>query len=316
MRKTIITIIATIVMVANVQGQRPQPPADMPHEIRETISSSLPRTQFITGTHMQVSIPMGRFEPFVKAGVGVRLNSQSLMVKHHHNITFSTRYGNLDRVTWGYGRKDTLTLNNPMFTRVLSARYGAKFSVNDNNIIKAGMFINNGGENFSGFIGYIRRENFSPRTSLDLWTMLQSGAHSDEGEVRQRFFTTNATGDGFRLRHASEDRGQVSGGIVLGLEAGANLRYRITDRLHLSLRGSIAHGRKFGEGVLPELANQTRVQASIGLEARFGANVPQLAPRQQRVRPTHRALPCPPGQMRHQRSWDRPSSVFNHPSGR
>ena len=28
----------------------------------------------------------------------------------------------------------------------------------------------------------------------------------------------------------------------------------------------------------------------------------------------HRALPCPAGQMRHPRSWERPSAVFNYPS--
>jgi len=35
-----------------------------------------------------------------------------------------------------------------------------------------------------------------------------------------------------------------------------------------------------------------------------------------RASPRNRALPCPPGQMRHNRSWDRPSPIFNHPSAR
>jgi len=42
----------------------------------------------------------------------------------------------------------------------------------------------------------------------------------------------------------------------------------------------------------------------------------QQAVQRPQVSPRHRALPCPPGQMRHNRSWDRPTSVFNHPTAR
>ena len=63
------------------------------------------------------------------------------------------------------------------------------------------------------------------------------------------------------------------------------------------------------------------IKASIGIHYRIPIRrweTQQAVQRQprQRVAPHQRALPCPPGQMRHNRSWDRPPSVFNHPSGR
>ena len=52
---------------------------------------------------------------------------------------------------------------------------------------------------------------------------------------------------------------------------------------------------------------------SAGLELGFAYRFGTV---QRQARPAHRGLPCPPGQMRHNRSWDRPSPIFNHPTGR
>jgi hypothetical protein len=101
------------------------------------------------------------------------------------------------------------------------------------------------------------------------------------------------------------------------IEAGIRLNYNINENLKLfffflylaKLRDS------YRSIILQNVAETTRNIAtiSVGLHYRIQLPVQDIHPRQ-RVAGRNQALPCPPGQIRHQRSWDRPSNVFNHPS--
>ena len=113
------------------------------------------------------------------------------------------------------------------------------------------------------------------------------------------------------------ERGTVLGlgcMLTVGFEAG---RFRVAFEYHL-----VANSKIFAGGILGGYRNNNFLTIAIGFTICGGSlhhqqrqARQQRTPRQQ-VSPRHRALPCPPGQMRHQRSWDRPSSVFNHPTAR
>jgi len=110
---------------------------------------------------------------------------------------------------------------------------------------------------------------------------------------------------------------EAGGGAMLGcmLTAGFEVgRFRFAFEYHIVADSDIGM-----TGLIIGYRNNNYWGLTVGFTfgggGRWGQACQQRTPRQQ-VSPRHRALPCPPGQMRHQRSWDRPSSVFNHPSGR
>ena len=171
------------------------------------------------------------------------------------------------------------------------------FKVTERDIIRFGM---HGKGNFSHFAGYlnhffleyVRSHGLSQRTSLDF---SMGSIIADVGTYYRSF-------------------------MYAGMEAGVRWNYEIIPNLNFGVQLRYI-GLLWVDNV-PLGTSPTRnfIDFSVGLHyniqlIRRQQQTPQRPPRQ-RVTPHQRALPCPPGQMRHLRSWDRPSSVFNHPTAR
>ena len=292
MRKIIITVIATIFMIApfeKVVAER-------------IISSNNPTVNVLPGGSVKLSFgpvgPIGilafplipvatfvevpfippsfrRFEPFAELTSQWRLFDES--------ITIETSVGTAEE----------RNLSELRF--ILVGLLGTDFRITDKNYLRLGVgsaFRGYGGTGFLFMAGYVRKQNLSERTTVDLQALLVGGTQS-------RF-----------LLHTSG---------YAGVMLGARLNYELFSNFRVGVQLGYTG---FFSIILPHYATVSTdaitrnfIDLTVGIHYHIGRGQQQRPPRQ-RVAPHQRALPCPPGQMRHGRSWDRPSSVFNHPSGR
>jgi len=303
MRKIIITFIATIVLIATFEKAQGQ---------AEIISVDFPTTNATVGANLGLSISIWRLELFaLQLGYGLQLFEE--------RMTFEGRGG----VNNEYYLPRFASMFNLRFTGLVTLGLGYKITERD--IIRFGLAVNNVelantdiygiGRDYSSdrvlghfFLEYAHRLRLSQRASLDLSAGVGYGVPG-----------LNSV-SGISFSHTA-----IELGVRWNYEIVPNLKFGI--RLGYMRRFLLSHS-EWGEGRLenPEIFmdgfTRNFIDLSVGLLYRIQIaspfvtdNRPRPQPRQQ-VSPRHRALPCPPGQMRHLRSWDRPSSVFNHPTAR
>jgi len=279
MRKIIITLIATFFMIApfeNAKGQM---------ESRIT-SADFPTVNVLTGVNARLSFGLWRFEIFGQIGQYFQMFEERMTRENY----------------WSERRE----LHSPRFQSMQIINVGMKFRVTERDRIILGssgnylsgawVDIDNWWQDF--YLGYIRKENLSQRTSIEFCML-------------------------FTPPFLQWNWGQFRYGAVA---VGTRLNFEIFNNLKLTTQ--LMYTRKFNvrnysfENISRErLLTRNIINFSVGMHYHiplFGGQQQQAQQRPpcQRVAPHQRALPCPPGQMRHNRSWDRPSSVFNHPTGR
>jgi len=249
-----------------------------------------PATTVFAGVSLEASLNrIWRFEPFVKVG-------------QHAQFARGEWYR---RITWPNNVSSLTHYNPSMFTRSTSVRFGTDFRLTTSDYIRllchfrlpiAGGQIR--ADEFVFLVGYVRKQSLTDRMRLDF-----SIAYGIQGSRRLM--------NEQNLALASYD--------FTSIEAGIRLNYNINENLKLffCVRYLAKLSDSYRSIVLQNVEETTRNIAtiSVGLHYRIPLAVQDIQPRQ-RVAGRNQALPCPPGQMRHQRSWDRPSNVFNHPSNR
>jgi len=285
MRKVIIAIIATIFLIApfeKAQGQA-------------FIYPDFPTTNIHTGVNTRLSLGIWRFEPFVELGFYFQVFEE--------RMTMESTW-----VDWSgiphFWRDEFYSQR---FAPMDIFNIGIKFRITDRDRIVFGSRENGLRLLSRGvfatweyvYLGYMRRESLSERMNIELSVLFSP--------------ETSA------LWHPTVTRS--SSAVTFGVK----LRYEIFNNFNLAMR--LMYLRRFNVSLPDDLVvvspnntfTQNIVDFSIGIHyhIQFGSQQPQQIaqrPPRQRVSPHQRALPCPPGQMRHLRSWDRPSSVFNHPT--
>ena len=291
MRKIIIAFIITIFMIApseNVKGQW-----------QSIITEAhFPTVNVLTEINTKLSFGIGRVELFGQFG-----------------LYFQTFEDKVTIETWNFeGLHQRLELHTQRFAPMEIINAGIKFRITDKDRIILGYKISDNILRLSGnlllrqsYLGYIRRENLSQRMNVELSLLLNPG-WSFLGNLSSSIRSLGGYGRG-------------------GFAAfGAGLNYELVRNLNLNLRLKYTRWYNVRHPQWLEVVTTERhftynfINFSIGIHYHiplFGGQqqAPQRPPRQ-RVAPHQRALPCPPGQMRHNRSWDRPSSVFNHPTAR
>jgi len=295
MRKIIITVIATFLMIAPLEKLKGQ----------TFVAPDFPTTNIHAGVNANLSFGLWRFEPFVQLEQAFQVFEESMTLQIYpwiNNLLFSREF------------------NSSRLENIIRFNFGTKFRITDRNRVIFGLkestFILGSHRSFDQYrellrrwhpyFGYIRRESLSRRIDMELSVLFSP--------LERREFAWG-TGD-LILTHSI-------------LAVGAGLSYEVFNNFNLKMQ--LMYSRMlnvyssdlemFAVPNSTEFITKNLINFSIGIHYHipiFGVPQQQTAPRppRQRVAPHQRALPCPPGQMRHQRSWDRPSSVFNHPSGR
>jgi len=311
MRKIIITIIVTIFMIASFEKTQGQSVITEAH---------FPTANIHTGINAKLSVGIWRLELFGQIGQYLQL---------------------FEEMGAGYWfqeyPEDEIEIRGhywPRFTGLTVGGAGAKFRITDRNRIKIGFistlrkpltffsYVNDslvhysryvrafGNRWYRAYLGYIHRINLFQRVNLDLNVLY--GFNWVEGWFR-----------GWNNPGINPTVGVLYQFVVFG----ARLNYEIVRNLKLNVQ--LGYTRIYNvrytswtrEYIESSALTRNLINFSIGIHYHipiFGIPQQQTAPRppRQRVAPHQRALPCPPGQMRHLRSWDRPSSVFNHPTAR
>ena len=308
MRKIIITVIATIFMIAPFEKAKGQW-----QEQTVITSSDFPTVNVLTGVNAKNSFGIWRFELFGQVGqYFFQLFEESMVLEPSGGIHL------------------------PRFDHRTILDVGMCFRITDRNRIKMGWTMFWGGRLDNArtyhradgtlyrriynahlldrlYLGYIHSINLFQRISLDLSVLYGTGTFNfglASTNVRGTYQFINF---GTRLNY--EILPNLKLNVQLGYMGRHRVRYgwrslwRITESTNNEISPILRNIS--GERVL----TRNIINFSIGIHYHipiFGVPQQQTAPRP----PRQRALPCPPGQMRHQRSWDRPSSVFNHPSAR
>jgi len=247
-----------------------------------------PATTLFGGVSLEASLNrIWRFEPFVKLG-------------QHAQFARGEWYR---RITWPNNVLSLTHYNPSLFTRSTSLRFGTDFRLTPSDYIRllcqfrlpiAGGQIR--ADEFVFLVGYVRKQSLTERMRLDI--SLSYGIQGSRRLMNEQ-----------NLALASYDFTSIEAGIRLNHTIIPNLNVFFCVRYLVKLNDS------YRSIVLQNVEQTTRSIAtiSVGLHYRIQLAVQDIQPRQ-RVVPRGRALPCPPGQMRHNRSWDRPSNIFNHPS--
>jgi len=281
MRKTIIAIIVLIASFEKAKGQ----------EWWGTIDYHSPAVNVFVGANAGFSLWIWRFEvAFGQLGHGLMLFEDKRIRSTENHIHIDTI--GLARNMWNL--------------RGGALIWGIGFKITERDIIRIGMDQREHistewrhGRGLGVFFEYVHRRNLSQRTSLDL---------SLGGIVTIRSW--EYSGVEVAVRWNYELLPNLTFGIRLGYQGmffAPNTPWWSETGFMYSWSGTrnfidFTVGLHYNIQILNPFSTNDRVRTS--------------RPPRQRVAPHQRALPCPPGQMRHNRSWDRPSSVFNHPSGR
>jgi len=297
MRKIIITFIATVFMIVPFEKAKAQ----------RIISADFPTTNVTIGATAGISLSIWRIEVFMPPSIGLIQLGYGLQL-FEERITLMDQGGMISEY------------HLPRLSGRMSLRLGyLGFKITGRDIIRAGLSIDVDGVLrgfYDIFLEYVHTRCLSQRISLGL-------------SVGVGYSAPNMSGFGSTSVFDFESDMAVEFGFGhTAIELGIKLNYEILRNLYFGIR--LGYTSRFVNEVRglenPEMFsnNFTRnfLDFSVGLHYRFRILSPfetscrQNVPRPQRVRQHHRALPCPPAQMRHNRSWDRPSSVFNHPTAR
>jgi len=289
MRKIIITIIATFFIIAPLEKAKGQ--------TQTMTSADFPTVQVLIGTNAKLSFGLERFDLFLEIG-------QFLLLFQERATIRTTRMWEGGETTFG-------EYYTPSFFNMWAFRPALGFSITERDIVRvtatstANQFVDifNYEWDFRVFLEYIRRQNLSQRTRINL-----------SAGIIYAFWASC-----FYFRTHS----------YLGARTRAKLDYKLTPNLKLNVQLGYTRTVNVGQSFwrhrsmesLETFLTRNIFDFSVGIHYHIplGGQQQQQAqqrPPRQRVAPHQRALPCPPGQMRHQRSWDRPSPIFNHPSGR
>jgi len=318
MRKIIITVIATFFMIAPFEKAKGQRQSEY-----RIVSVNFPTANILTGINTRLSVGVWRFDVFAQIGGYLQIFEEQMTTE---------RWERWWDGTWTLLSREEF--HSPRFERTLIFDYGIIFRITDRHWVTTGLrgvpflfgsglgniqhynrydgFTNRGGHYWRhSYLGYIYRINLLPRLNLDLNAQLGVA------------FESQSFGTGAGFQRVALAYHQISLGARLNFEIVRNLKLNM--QLEYAGRYNVRQRRWFDHDQPIEtsesILTRNLLDFSIGIHYHipiFGGQQQQIAqrPSRQRVAPHQRALPCPPGQMRHLRSWDRPSSVFNHPSAR
>ena len=329
MRKIIITVIATILMVSEAQGQVfPGFDGRLKWEASSVDGKNFPGTNFSLGIDGKVSAQIWRAEPFLRSSFHAQVLEENMSLSHWTNVYESpwTKFYGTGKSNFGSGSLPIVWANT----------FGLDFRVVGNNFIR----IQTQGRGVSGSlnanrrgrvnsVGITRRQPLGDNTSLDFHLLHGRGGDNFSG---QSVFSLYALyQDGSRMVE-TDRRETESVPVVLHnniTEAGATLRHDIGRNIALTASATFTNTTTRSGGLtVPEVdldedftgMSRNLFTVSVGVHKTLQIGTPQVeVQRRDRRRTTFQAMPCPGNQMnrmRHNRSWDRPSSVFNHPSGR
>ena len=291
MRKIIITVIATIVLIAPFEKAKGQD-----WEQYKVTSANFPTVNILTGVNAKLSFGLWRFEPFFQLGGYLQMFEERMTTEG----------------MWLGSDGTPHFLRNELYSQRFAFReifyVGVKFRVTDRDRIVFGvrqdgsvLFHRDGANWGYAYLGYIRRESLSERMSIEfsvLFTPSQSRWMEDDfwgfGSFGAIDFLFGAIDIGVKLNYE----------IARNLKLNVQLRYAglFNVRYASWLRG-LAPENISGE----RLFTRNFIDFSIGIHYHLGRQrqqQQQVAHRQprQRVapsrRPTHRVAP----------------STFNHPT--
>ena len=301
MRKIIITSIVAIFLIAPFEKANAQ---------QSVTYANFPTVQVLTGANAKLSFGIWRFEPFFQIAQYWQVFEEQVTISNGSEY-YSKRFASMQ--TLGAGIKFRITNNDRVIvgTEINGPASGSSF-FNKNNLFNGvgvytrGEMRRSSGNWYRYYLGYVRKQNLSERTNIELSARfsvpLFSYISGDDETVSIGYL-------------------QVRSGHVA---VGAELNHEISRNFYLTMQ--LMYLRIFirewsNDLIIPkpnDVISRNLVNFSIGIHYHiptFGGRQ-QATPRtpRQRVAPRHRALPCPPNQMHLQRSWDRPPSVFNLPS--
>jgi len=330
MRKIIITIIVTILTVGNIQGQMSEwiagdhITASNAWREKFSVDENLPNFQSFVGGSAKISANIWRFNPFIKLGQSIGLTSGGVEIRYIFETNHEGLPFNRPDNSWVRRNDMNLSTSNEARRRLTTLTMGTDFRFANNSYVRFSADLRNSLVANSIYAGLLRRQQIAQGTWIDIGLGYKQGRRTIVGPLLDIDRV-----EGFSVFSKSFD--------FRAVQAGLQLRQRVIENLYVtagvSFKNKFETNDEMGDVVeslrpqgipdrlpLPEVSVvKNALKFSIGIHKNFPIRV-QNQPRQiqprQRVAPHQRALPCPPGQMRHVRSWDRPSSVFNHPSGR
>jgi len=253
MRKIIITVIATIVLIApfeKAKGQTYVIVRDFYNFLGiQTIefSSNVPTFNVLTGAHSKISLGrIWRFYPFIQFAPYFQWREQSISgsAKHERRNYFSYGY---PQVRLWTSRRRSFETHPSRFSSVF--KYGFDFRITDRNFVRLSGESNITGNHFTHFsIEYVRREQISQRISMDLsvgfipnFYMAFEGTRS--AYFYRPYFTGSAYGPGSTcIMHYTTGPfpEQVYGSDVAsvlgrGFKVGAKFRYNISNNFKIEV---------------------------------------------------------------------------------
>jgi len=247
-------------------------------------STSFPRANATIGATAGVSLSIWRLELFlvpsfglIQIGYGLQLFEERMTIED----------------SWGVSYEYYL----PRFSGMMNFRLGyLGFKITGRDIVRAGIsLVGNQNERmfYDAFLEYVHTRCLSQRTSLDLSTGV-GYSHASMSSIRPR--------------------SEIGFGVsYIAIEFGGRLNFEILRNLNFGIR--LGYTARFVSDVRgvenPEMfrSNFTRnfLDISVGLHYRIHILSPFAMGCRQNVRRQ---------QMQNQRSWGRPSPVFNHPTRR
>jgi len=295
MRKIIITVIATIILIAPLEKAKGQDSF--------ITSANFPTVNIHTGINAKLSFGLWRFEPFVGFGYYFQVFEERMTIEG-----------------MGSGWDGTPSLlqtedYSERFTGFPMLSFGMKFRITDRNRIKIGhMTAPSGGWLFEQtYLGYIHKINLLQRVSLDLsvryglyWGALFDGeadwndspALGSVGRFPFPFYY-QFINFGARLNY------EIVRNLKLNVQLGYTRRYNVSESWHMYGHDMLDWRIENTSG--ERLFTRNLIDFSVGIHLHLGRQrqqPQQIAQRQprQRVapsrRPTHRVAP----------------STFNHPT--
>jgi len=299
---------------------------------RVSISENLPNLQSFVGGHAKVSATnLWRFNIFFKLGQSIGMTSGGFDIDY----VMESNEGGFPFMRpedeWRLREEISMSTAGEIRQRVSTMTIGVDFRVINNNYIRFSADLVNSLTANSIYAGLLRRQQIAQGTWIDIALGYTQGRRMVGGTgVRvspqtgetigtnfNKAFDFQAVQAGLQLRQRIIDNLYLAAGVFFKNKFEINNQDRVTNVLE-DFRPETSLPRD--QIVLPEVGVVKKTLSfSVGVHKVFP--IRPSAPtmnfqNNQRRRATFQAMPCPPNQMRHGRSWDRPSSVFNHPTGR
>jgi len=314
---TAMKVGATAVGIAgfsNVMGQEVRPHAP---DVTTVLQTNTLSSNVHVGAHGRASVVLGRFEPFAQANIRTQLFSErnkwagAMTARNHEVWSYEEGTGWTSREVWIHTRLDTAIFNVERFTNAFILNFGTYFKITDKNFLRFAVNFDRGQARSTNMqIGFNRREQLSPRTTIDLYTYYTRGLlHLNGG--RRRWY-----------RQEMDSRGNISkefgGDIVAAAPAmhglnifgvGTTLKHQISPTLQLALDLSLKH-RAPGNPEARDMIARNILNVSAGVHWRIPTDgqLPEFTPRERaprapRVRKVRRTAPrgmwnCPAQQPR------------------